>query len=74
MSSLRTRNDKVKRGSPAVESLLCPSQVARRLNIGLRTLWRWIAEGKFPRPIRLSKLVVRWRAEDVERWLSEKAA
>lgn len=36
------------------------------------TLYAWIAEGKFPRPIKLSDRVAAWRAEDVLDFLKTK--
>ncbi|RAO75799.1 helix-turn-helix transcriptional regulator [Dyella jiangningensis] len=41
------------------------------LPIGATTLWRWVKEGKFPKPIKLSDRVTAWRAEDVRAWLAE---
>jgi predicted DNA-binding transcriptional regulator AlpA len=32
-------------------------------------VWRWVAEGKLPRPLRLSSKCVRWWSSDVERFL-----
>lgn len=33
------------------------------------TLWRRVAAGTFPSPVRLSPRVTAWRAEDVRAWL-----
>jgi excisionase family DNA binding protein len=46
-------------------------QVAGRLAISVRTLWRLLARGHFPQPIRYNRKLVRWKAEDVERYLAE---
>ncbi len=46
--------------------LLRVEQVARRLAVGRRTVWRWLALGKLPPPVRLSRACVRWRSEDIE--------
>ena len=40
------------------------------LPIGATTLWRWVKEGKFPQPIKLSPRVTAWRAEDVRDWMA----
>lgn len=32
------------------------------------TLWRWVASGRFPRPIKLSGGVTAWREQDVMAW------
>lgn len=39
------------------------------LPISSATLWRWIANGQFPRPIKLSPRVTAWRVHDIEVWL-----
>ncbi|MBE7559523.1 helix-turn-helix domain-containing protein [bacterium] len=49
--------------------LLRPEEVARRLNIGGRTMWRWVAEGTFPSPDLRQGRVVRWKRETVDAWL-----
>jgi len=53
--------------------LIRKAELAERLRINRWTLMRWCREGKFPKPIRLSEVVVAWRVADVERWLSERA-
>jgi prophage regulatory protein len=50
----------------AGRELLTARDVAFRLNIGERTVWRWVAAGKLPKPIRYSPRLVRWRAHDIE--------
>ncbi len=37
------------------------------------TIWRWVAAGTFPAPIKLSGNVTAWRAEDVRAWLDQQA-
>ncbi len=36
------------------------------------TLWRWVANGTFPEPVKLSPRVTAWRIEDIKKWLLEK--
>ena len=50
--------------------LLTAQQVARRYEIGLRTVWRWEALGKIPRGLRLTRRIVRWREEEIARHLA----
>lgn len=47
--------------------LLRAAEVALRMNIAERTLWKWVAIGSFPKPIRMpgSRLVF-WRECDIE--------
>lgn len=39
-----------------------------RLPISRSTLWRWVAAGHFPPPVRLSEGITAWPAEAVEQW------
>ncbi len=60
-------------GGEAV-SLLTALHVARRLSISRRTVWRWLALGRLPQPLRLSSSKVLWQSEEIERFLAERAA
>ncbi|MCX7693464.1 MAG: helix-turn-helix domain-containing protein [Tepidimonas taiwanensis] len=48
--------------------LLRAPEVARALGIGRSTLYRWVAQGLVPPPLRLGG-AARWRPEDIERVL-----
>ena len=54
------------RNSP---ELLTSQQVAERLSVSVRTLWRLVASGKFPQPIRYNRKLVRWKAADLNRYI-----
>ncbi len=45
------------------------AEVAERLSISQRTLWRLIKHGRFPPPIRYGRRLVRWRRSDLNAWL-----
>lgn len=49
--------------------LLTSQQVAQRLSVSVRTLWRLVAAGKFPQPIRYNRKLVRWKTVDVSRYI-----
>ena len=51
------------------QELITVKEVAARLSVTARTVWRWVAQGKLPRPLRLSAGCVRWWSGDVERFL-----
>jgi len=34
------------------------------------TIWNWIKQGKFPKPIKLSKGVTAWRVEDIREYIN----
>jgi excisionase family DNA binding protein len=49
--------------------LLTSQQVAERLAVSVRTLWRLVAAGKFPQPVRYNRKLVRWKSADVTRYI-----
>jgi prophage regulatory protein len=49
--------------------LIRQDQLLAEIPIGNTTLWRWVNEGRFPRPIRLGQRVIAWRRSDVDAWL-----
>ena len=48
--------------------------VPHMIPVSPATLWRWVREGVFPKPVRLSSRVTAWRAEDVEGWIKTRQA
>ena len=50
-------------------ALLTVRQVGELLQVHPRTVWRLAAGGYMPRPITLSKKIVRWRLSDLEQFL-----
>lgn len=49
-------------------SLLTIDQVATRLSLSSRGVWRLISEGQFPRPIKIGRLS-RWITSDIADYL-----
>jgi len=49
--------------------LLTSQQVADRLAVSVRTLWRLVALGRFPPPIRYNRKLVRWKSDEVSRYI-----
>jgi excisionase family DNA binding protein len=43
-------------------------EVATILKVSKRTVWRLVASGELPQPIRFGRNV-RWKLEDVEAWI-----
>jgi len=56
------------------KDLLTAQDVARRLSIGTRTLWRMVAQGRLPQPIRYTRKLVRWRAMDIDHYIQSLSA
>jgi len=59
--------------TPDPPVLLTAAEVARRLHVTVRTVYRLVARGEFPAPIRLGRKVARWREADVARRLRQGA-
>jgi excisionase family DNA binding protein len=49
--------------------LLTSQQVADRLAVSVRTLWRLVAAGKVPQPVRYNRKLVRWKNSEVMRYI-----
>lgn len=47
------------------------NQVAEKLCMSVRTVWRMVEIGKFPQPIRYNRKLVRWKVEDIEKYIKE---
>jgi predicted DNA-binding transcriptional regulator AlpA len=54
--------------------LLTAKDVARRLSIGVRTLWRLVASGQMPQPIRYNRKLVRWKVTDIDLYIQSLSA
>ena len=46
-------------------------EVMRMTGLARSTIYRWIADGRFPAPVRLGSHSVGWRMAEVEHWLKE---
>lgn len=46
--------------------------VMRMTGLGRSTIYRLIAENKFPSPVRLAKRAVAWRSVDLEQWSADR--
>jgi len=49
--------------------LLSAGDVADMIGVHVATIRGWVAAGRLPAPIRLSRKCVRWRAAVIEAWL-----
>jgi excisionase family DNA binding protein len=61
-------HDDSARDRPIDKMLLRPDEVAALLDVPVRTIYRWRSQHAGPRGFRLGRHV-RYRLEDVERWL-----
>lgn len=56
-----------KPGSPAALLLRLPTVMAMT-GLGRSTIYRLVAEDKFPAPVRLSARAIAWRLVDLQQW------
>jgi excisionase family DNA binding protein len=49
-------------------ALLKARELAERLGISLRTVWRWTQSGELPAPVRRGR-IVRWKVEDIDQFV-----
>jgi predicted DNA-binding transcriptional regulator AlpA len=50
-------------------SLITAAQLATKLQVSTRTLWRKLSAGILPNPLRLGG-IVRWRLVEIENWIA----
>jgi|TARA_R110002050_G_scaffold275710_1_gene420531 prophage regulatory protein len=44
----------------------------KKTGIERSTLWLWVNEKKFPKPIKLSPRITVWEEDKIENWMKEK--
>ena len=55
-----------------VTRLIRLPEVQHRVGLGRSTIYRWMAEGKFPRPVQLGGYAVAWAEDEVEDWIDSR--
>ena len=55
-----------------VTRLIRLPEVRHRVGLGRSTIYRWMAEGKFPKPVQLGGYAVAWAEDEVEAWISDR--
>lgn len=60
--------------TPPVQRLRRRPEVQRVTSLSRSSLYRLIAAGKFPAPVRLSTVSVAWLASEVSAWISDRVA
>lgn len=53
-------------------SILRRPQVQQVVGLSRSTIYAKVAEGSFPRPIKLGKRAVGWRESDIDAWLASR--
>lgn len=42
-------------------------------SLGRSTIWLWVKENKFPKPIKVSPKITVWEEEKVLKWMTDKS-
>jgi prophage regulatory protein len=50
--------------------LIRERELLSNLNVHHSTIWRWVKNNGFPRPIRIGVRATAWRRRDIESWLN----
>lgn len=48
--------------------LLSAKELAKRLSISVRSVWRYRSSGRLPKPVQIAG-AIRWRLSDIEQWI-----
>jgi prophage regulatory protein len=48
------------------------SHLQKRLGVSRSSLWSWVKQGLFPKPIKLGKNCTAWNSADIDNWISER--
>lgn len=54
------------------ERLMRRPEVERATGLSRSSIYQWMHDGRFPRPVRLGERLVAWRASDIAAWLAER--
>ena len=56
------------------ERIVRMEELLRRLQISRATVYRWLDEGRFPRPVRLGERTIGWKESSLAGWLADREA
>ena len=71
---MQTTAESLKPEPIKADSLLSVKDLKTLLGLGESTIWQWVRKGKFPKPIKLSKTLSRWKQSKVEAWINEQSS
>ncbi len=52
--------------------LLRIKEVQHRIGLGRSTIYRWMSEGTFPKPVHLGGHAVAWQESELEAWIESR--
>lgn len=47
-------------------------EVQHRVGLGRSTIYRWMAEGRFPKPVQLGGCTVAWPEPEIADWIADR--
>ena len=47
------------------------ASLSKFLDVHKMTIWRWVRQGKFPKPYAFCDRYTAWKVEDIHRWCKE---
>lgn len=56
------------------ERIVRMEELLRRLQVSRATIYRWLDEQRFPRPIRLGERTIGWKESSLAEWLAAREA
>ena len=54
-----------------LETFFSDKQLSLKYSVARSSIWRWVQEGTFPKPVRLTPGCSRWKLSDLEKWEAE---
>ena len=55
-----------------IEEFIRRKELERLIGLGCSTIYAMMARDEFPRPLKLGRRAVGWRAADVETWIKQR--
>ena len=52
--------------------LLRRPEVERRVGLRRASIYKWMAEGTFPKPVKLGEKAVAWVETEIDQWVSDR--
>lgn len=56
--------------SAPIRQVWSVDDVSEHFNVTPRTIWRWVADGVFPAPLRIGRRMRYWDATEIDSWLA----
>jgi prophage regulatory protein len=54
-----------------IPKIIRRAEIEEQLGLARSTIYQMVADGEFPKPVKLGRRAVGWRAEEVESWFNK---